>query len=181
MGGGGGRGCYGRHEWEEGDVTVEASTIGMVGGRCSSAGVDYWHSGRRKRMVRGGGGRANGLVSRWVRFEMLRRGTASVDWRAKNMVRSKAVVIREETGSEPLGGARGRGGRRPPTASAHKEKQNIHMQASGPPSSRRPRKVVLQDESSNDVEHREMDQMIARGKTRVKYPSLLMTHSGMKK
>ncbi|KAK9100218.1 hypothetical protein Scep_023648 [Stephania cephalantha] len=59
--GGGGRGCYGRHEWEEGDAAVEASTIGAVGGRCSSACVDYWSSGRLRRLVRGGGGRANGL------------------------------------------------------------------------------------------------------------------------
>ncbi|KAK9157651.1 hypothetical protein Scep_004225 [Stephania cephalantha] len=82
------------------------------------------------------------------------------------MARSNAVVIREEAGREPLGGARGRGGRRPPTASAREEKQKIHMQASGPASSRRPRKAVLQDESFNVAEHREMDLMIARGETK---------------
>ncbi|KAK9140639.1 hypothetical protein Scep_010320 [Stephania cephalantha] len=83
----------------------------------------------------------------------------------KDMARSKAVVTREETGSEPLGGVRGRGGRRPPTTSAQKEKQEIRMQANVPASSRRPRKGVLQDESSHVAEHRERDLTIARGES----------------
>ncbi|KAK9160351.1 hypothetical protein Syun_006692 [Stephania yunnanensis] len=41
----GARGCYGRHEWEEGDPVVEASTIAKVGGRHSSGGVYCWRSG----------------------------------------------------------------------------------------------------------------------------------------
>ncbi|KAK9157864.1 hypothetical protein Scep_004438 [Stephania cephalantha] len=84
---------------------------------------------------------------------------------SENMARSKTIVTRKETSSESLGGARGRGGRRPPTASARKEKQKIHMQASGPTSSRRSRKGVLQDESSHVAEHWERDLTIARGET----------------
>ncbi|KAK9098852.1 hypothetical protein Syun_025897 [Stephania yunnanensis] len=45
------------------------------------------------------------------------------------MAHSNAVVIREETGSELLGGAYDRGGRRPPNASYWKEKEKIDTQA----------------------------------------------------
>ncbi|KAK9169301.1 hypothetical protein Syun_001441 [Stephania yunnanensis] len=54
---------------------------------------------------------------------------------SEDMARSKAVVTRKEASSESLGGVRGHGGRRPPTASARKDKQKIHMQATGPASS----------------------------------------------
>ncbi|KAK9159381.1 hypothetical protein Syun_005722 [Stephania yunnanensis] len=76
----------------------------------------------------------------------------------EDMARSKAVVIREEIDSEPLGGARGRGAM-----------------------STRARKGVLQDGGSHIAENRERDSMIARGGSAVKPPRLLRTHLGMKK
>ncbi|KAK9125222.1 hypothetical protein Scep_014068 [Stephania cephalantha] len=72
---------------------------------------------------------------------------------------------KDETGSEPLGGACSHSGWRPPTASNRKDKQKIHTQASGLASSRRPRKGVLQDKASHVVEHHERDLTIARGQT----------------
>ncbi|KAK9168844.1 hypothetical protein Syun_000984 [Stephania yunnanensis] len=79
------------------------------------------------------------------------------------MAGSKAVVTREETGSEPLGGARGHGGRRPPIASYQKEKQKIETKVNAPATSKRAQKGVLEDEGSHIAEHWERDLMIARG------------------
>ncbi|KAK9148428.1 hypothetical protein Scep_007185 [Stephania cephalantha] len=79
------------------------------------------------------------------------------------MARSKAVVTREETGSDPLGGARGRGGRRPQTAAYRKEKQKLESKVKAPEASTRSRKGVVEDEGSRTTEHRERDLMIARG------------------
>ncbi|KAK9111581.1 hypothetical protein Scep_019100 [Stephania cephalantha] len=79
------------------------------------------------------------------------------------MARSEAVVAREESGNVSLRGARGRGGRRPHTASYRNEKQKIEMKVNAPATSTCARKGVLQDEGSHVAEHRERDLMIARG------------------
>ncbi|KAK9132734.1 hypothetical protein Scep_012262 [Stephania cephalantha] len=79
------------------------------------------------------------------------------------MARSKAVVTREDTGSEPLGGARGRGGWRPKNASYWKEKQKIKMKVNALVMSTHALKGVLENEGSYIAEHRERDLMIAHG------------------
>ncbi|KAK9166968.1 hypothetical protein Scep_002159 [Stephania cephalantha] len=79
------------------------------------------------------------------------------------MARSKAIVTREETGSDPLGGARGRGGWRPQIASYRKEKQKLETKVKAPKASTRARKAVVEDEGSHIAEHQERDLMIARG------------------
>ncbi|KAK9105133.1 hypothetical protein Scep_021977 [Stephania cephalantha] len=79
------------------------------------------------------------------------------------MARSKVVVTREETDSKPLGGARGRNGRRPYTASYWKEKQKSDVKGNAPTTSKCALKGVLQDEGSHVIEHQERDLIIARG------------------
>ncbi|KAK9158628.1 hypothetical protein Scep_005202 [Stephania cephalantha] len=81
----------------------------------------------------------------------------------KDIARSKAVVTKEETSSDPLGGARGRGGRRPQTASYRKEKQKLETNVKAPEASTRARKGVVEDDGSHIAEHWERDLMIARG------------------
>ncbi|KAK9157832.1 hypothetical protein Scep_004406 [Stephania cephalantha] len=81
------------------------------------------------------------------------------------IARSKVVVTRDETSSEPLRGTRSHGGRRPQTSSYWKEKQKIDAKGKAPATSRHARKDVLQDEGYHVVEHREKDLLIARGGT----------------
>ncbi|KAK9160700.1 hypothetical protein Syun_007041 [Stephania yunnanensis] len=81
------------------------------------------------------------------------------------MAHSKAVVTRKDVGSKSLGGAHGHGGRRSHIASYRKEKQKTYAKGKAPSTSRRARKVVLQDEGSHVPEHQERDLVIARGGT----------------
>ncbi|KAK9087483.1 hypothetical protein Syun_029877 [Stephania yunnanensis] len=79
----------------------------------------------------------------------------------KDIARSKAVVTKEETGSDPLGGARGCGGWRSQIASYRKEKRNLEIEVKVPEVSTCACKGVVEDEGSHIVEHRERDLMIA--------------------
>ncbi|KAK9106907.1 hypothetical protein Syun_022918 [Stephania yunnanensis] len=79
------------------------------------------------------------------------------------MARSKAVVTKDETGSNPLRDARGRGGRRPQIASYRKEKQKLETKVKTPEASTLSRKGVVEDEDSYITEPRERDLIIARG------------------
>ncbi|KAK9169016.1 hypothetical protein Syun_001156 [Stephania yunnanensis] len=79
------------------------------------------------------------------------------------MARSKAVVTREETVSDHLGGACGRGGRRPHTASYRKEKQNLETEVKAQKASTHACKGVVEDEGSHIAKHRERGLMIAQG------------------
>ncbi|KAK9128711.1 hypothetical protein Syun_017508 [Stephania yunnanensis] len=84
---------------------------------------------------------------------------------AQHLVPRVAGQIRYGSGSEPLGGARGRGGRRPTTTFYPKEKQKIDTMANASAMSIRARKDVLQGEGFHIAQHREMDLIIVCGRT----------------
>ncbi|KAK9113766.1 hypothetical protein Syun_020563 [Stephania yunnanensis] len=65
-----------------------------------------------------------------------------------------AIVTREETDSDPLGGAHGRGGRQPHTASYLKEKKRLETKVKAPEASTCSRKGVVKDEGSHIAKHR---------------------------
>ncbi|KAK9158089.1 hypothetical protein Scep_004663 [Stephania cephalantha] len=81
------------------------------------------------------------------------------------MAHSKASVTREEVGIEVSRGNRGRGGRRPPTASYWKEKKQdkVDLKGKGKIGGRRAKKLELHDEGSNIDAQRHSDLVVARG------------------
>ncbi|KAK9168589.1 hypothetical protein Syun_000729 [Stephania yunnanensis] len=83
--------------------------------------------------------------------------------------------------SDPLGGARGRGGRRPQTTSYLKEKQKLETKVKAPEASTLALKSVVEDEGSHIIEHRERDLIIARGGSQGEASESSRTHLGMKK
>ncbi|KAK9151018.1 hypothetical protein Syun_009327 [Stephania yunnanensis] len=93
---------------------------------------------------------------------------------SSDMARSKAIVTKEETSSEPLGGAHGRGSRRPPIISYQKEKQKIDTKVNAPATRRRPRKGVQQYKGSHLVEHQETYLIINCGKTKGQSSEVLL-------
>ncbi|KAK9099104.1 hypothetical protein Syun_026149 [Stephania yunnanensis] len=83
----------------------------------------------------------------------------------RGMACSKAPVTREEVGVEVSRGNRGRGGRRPLTASYRKEKENENVNVNGKAmiDENRARKLELHDEGSNIDTRRQNDNVVARG------------------
>ncbi|KAK9088474.1 hypothetical protein Scep_027556 [Stephania cephalantha] len=81
------------------------------------------------------------------------------------MARSKAPVSREEVGIELSRGNRGRGGRRPPTASYRKEKEKemVDVKGNGKIGGGRAKKLELHDEASKIDMQRHSDLVVARG------------------
>ncbi|KAK9158329.1 hypothetical protein Scep_004903 [Stephania cephalantha] len=81
------------------------------------------------------------------------------------MARSKAPVTRDEVGIEVSRGNRGRGGRRPPTTSYRKEKEQdkVDLKGKGKIGGRRAKKLELHDEGSNIDAQRHSDLVVARG------------------
>ncbi|KAK9128260.1 hypothetical protein Syun_017057 [Stephania yunnanensis] len=81
------------------------------------------------------------------------------------MGRSKTPVTREEIGVEVSRGNRGRGGRRPPTASyrKEKEKENVDVKGKVKIDENRVRNLQLHDEGSNIYTRRGKDLVVAQG------------------
>ncbi|KAK9112271.1 hypothetical protein Scep_019790 [Stephania cephalantha] len=81
------------------------------------------------------------------------------------MARSKTSVTREEVGVEVLRGNRGRGGRRPPTASyrKEKEKENVDVKGKSKIAGNRANNLKLHDEGSNIDTRRRKDLVVFRG------------------
>ncbi|KAK9083794.1 hypothetical protein Scep_030265 [Stephania cephalantha] len=81
------------------------------------------------------------------------------------MARSKAPVSRDEVGIEVSRGNRGRGGRRPPTASyrKEKEKEKVDVKGKGKIGRGRAKKLELHDEASKIDMQRHSDLVVARG------------------
>ncbi|KAK9157467.1 hypothetical protein Scep_004041 [Stephania cephalantha] len=79
------------------------------------------------------------------------------------MARSKTPVTREEVGVEVSRGNRGRGGRRPPTASYRKEKEKVDVKGKGKTDGNHAKNVQLHDEGSNIDTRRQKDLLVARG------------------
>ncbi|KAK9132672.1 hypothetical protein Scep_012200 [Stephania cephalantha] len=81
------------------------------------------------------------------------------------MARSKAPVTREEVGIEVSRGNRGRGERRPPTASYRKEKEQdkVDLKGKGKIGGGCAKKLELHDEGSNIEAQRHSDLVVARG------------------
>ncbi|KAK9160331.1 hypothetical protein Syun_006672 [Stephania yunnanensis] len=80
------------------------------------------------------------------------------------IARSKTTVTREEVGVEVSRGNRGRGGRRPPTSSYRKEKENVDVKGNAKVDGNRARNLQLHDEGSNIDTRRRKDLVVARGK-----------------
>ncbi|KAK9158216.1 hypothetical protein Scep_004790 [Stephania cephalantha] len=79
------------------------------------------------------------------------------------MARSKTPVTREKVGVEVSRGNRGRGGRRPPTASYQKEKEKVDVKGNEKTVGNRAKNVQLHDEGSNIDTRRQKDLLVARG------------------
>ncbi|KAK9100505.1 hypothetical protein Scep_023935 [Stephania cephalantha] len=81
------------------------------------------------------------------------------------MARLKAPMTRKEVGIEVSRGNRGRGGRRPPTASYRKEKEQdkVDLKGKGKIGGRRAKKLELHDEGSNIDAQRHSDLVVAQG------------------
>ncbi|KAK9121900.1 hypothetical protein Syun_019517 [Stephania yunnanensis] len=79
------------------------------------------------------------------------------------MACSKTPVTREEVGVEVLRGNRGRGGRRPPTASywKEKEKENVDGKGKAKIDGNRARNLQLHDEGSNIDTQRRKDLVVS--------------------
>ncbi|KAK9099172.1 hypothetical protein Syun_026217 [Stephania yunnanensis] len=95
------------------------------------------------------------------------------------MARSKTSVTREEAGVKVSSGNRGRGGRRPPTASYRKKKENENVDVKGKAKidGNRARNLQLHDEGSNIDTRRRKDLLLPKGKRRVMHRSLVVvTH-----
>ncbi|KAK9160846.1 hypothetical protein Syun_007187 [Stephania yunnanensis] len=87
------------------------------------------------------------------------------DKRVNCMARSKTRVTREEDGVEVSMGNRGRGSRRPLTASYRKEqeKEKVDVKEKGKIAGNRAKNLQLHDEGSNIDTRRQRDLVIARG------------------
>ncbi|KAK9094433.1 hypothetical protein Scep_025902 [Stephania cephalantha] len=79
------------------------------------------------------------------------------------MARSKTSVTREEVGVEVSRANRGRGSRRPPTASYRKEKEKVDVKGKGKIAGNRAKNLQLHDEGSNIDTRRQKDLVVARG------------------
>ncbi|KAK9101137.1 hypothetical protein Scep_024567 [Stephania cephalantha] len=73
---GGGNGSL-RRNWCE--ATVEALTIGTVGRRQSSGGVDYWLGGRRQQLILVDAADRREVVDRWLSWEVTAIGKRRYD------------------------------------------------------------------------------------------------------